>query len=408
MYEPSKHWKFTKYNALTTESAEQLYEDLVQQSELLAHAKDSVFAEWRQKTIACMIETFYDLGKVIEVFKMAGGEINQSFGFVAEKDGVKTQYFLRKYNRFADENVIELEHDFLGFLKENGLEIIPGIMPNKEGKTYIQNEELGNTFFYAVYEFLDGEDHYRWFHDTVTPDVCYNIGKTTGEFHRIASYYDTSQHRRQEPGVYFMMDEFKSRFTEWASRDVDSIFHRTFCHNLEEIMETIDRIQTELSPEFVESLPKVTVNGDLHQGNMKYDSEGNVVGLFDFDWVKTDTRLFEIAGVLFYLTASWQDHNDGEPDMIKAEAFIKGYQEVLHNSSGKIDALNEEEARALPFFLEMVCIYNVVNWTAQDHYQIYDRINVFEYDYYLKHGLRCRRAFERLSRDFTEIVLGYQ
>ena len=171
-----------------------------------------------------------------------------------------------------------------------------------------------------------------------------------------------------------------------------------------EVMAAMDNILTSIDPKTIESLPKVTVNGDLHQGNMKYDEDGNVVGLFDFDWIKTDTRLFEVAGLLLYLVTSWQAANDGEIYLEKLSATMEGYQRTLRECDN-LAPLNATEAKLLPYFLQMCCIYNIVNWSAQDHYQVFDTINVFEYDYYLKHGLRVRRNAESLAGEIETIVL---
>lgn len=397
-------WQYTPYNPISRETAEETYEQVLQQKKLIDALEKTMVAELTIKTISDIIETHYDLGKVVEVFKMYGGQINLSYGFVAEKDGVQTQYFLRKYNRFADENRINFEHDFLTFLKTNGLDIIPAVIKTKEGSTFIQNQELDKAYFYAVYEFLEGKDRYRWFEDTTPPDVCYKIGVAVAKFHNLSSKYDTSRYAVEEPGVYYMMDEFKTRFTEFSKLPFNSIYHQTFCSNLDEVMAAMDNILTSIDPKTIESLPKVTVNGDLHQGNMKYDEDGNVVGLFDFDWIKTDTRLFEVAGLLLYLVTSWQAANDGEIYLEKLSATMEGYQRTLRECDN-LAPLNATEAKLLPYFLQMCCIYNIVNWSAQDHYQVFDTINVFEYDYYLKHGLRVRRNAESLAGEIETIVL---
>ena len=102
-------WQYTPYNPISGETAEETYEQVLQQKKLIDALEKTMVAELTIKTISDIIETHYDLGKVVEVFKMYGGQINLSYGFVAEKDGVQTQYFLRKYNRFADENRINFE-----------------------------------------------------------------------------------------------------------------------------------------------------------------------------------------------------------------------------------------------------------------------------------------------------------
>jgi len=401
---PLKDWQYTPYVPLDRKALESQYVNVQQLKALAADLEKAMYSELMIRTIADIVETKYDLGKVTETFKIYGGQINLSYGFVAEKDGKQTQYFMRKYNRFADNNTIEFEHDFLKFLKDNGLDMIPEVIRTKAGTTYTTNDELGKSYFYAVYEFLQGEDKYRWFEDTTPVDICYNIGVAVAKFHNLSARYDSSRYSREEPGIYDMMHEFKTILPDFAKLPFNSIYHQTFRNNLDELLKAIDTIINDLDAETVKNFPKVTVNGDLHQGNMKYDKEGKVVGLFDFDWIKTDSRLFEIAGLLLYLTTSWQDNNDGEISMDKMKAAMSGYQKTLKDLGG-FPPLNDAEAKALPYFIQMCCIYNIVYWTAKDHYQIFDQINVYEYDYYLRHGLKVRRSAEECADEITKIVL---
>jgi len=403
---PMKEWQYEMYNPLDRESAEAEYLKAEKQKILADSFEKTMASELVVKVISDIVENGYDLGKAVEIFKMHGGQINTSYGFVAEKNGKQTQYFMRKYNRFADENIIIFEHDFLKFLKGNGLDMIPEVIKAASGKTYIKSDELGKSYFYAVYEFLEGEDWYRWFEDTTPVDICYKIGVAVAKFHSLSSQYDC-KYISNEPTLYEMMGKFKTILPDFSKLEFNSIYHQTYCNNLNEVMEAIDKILMELDEKTVEELPKVTINGDLHQGNLKYDSDGNVIGLFDFDWVKTDSRLNEIAGLLLYLVTSWQDRNDGEIYMDKMQAAMSGYQKTLKDI-GKFAPMNEMEAKALPYYIQMCCIYNIVYWTAKDHYQIYDEINVYEYDYYLRHGLRVRRSAEKYADEITKIILEAQ
>jgi len=400
---PMKDWQYAPYNPLDRESAEAEYIKAEQMKALADNNEKTMLSELTIKIISDIAENGYGLGKVVEVFRMFGGQINTSYGFVAEKDGKKTQYFMRKYNRLADETLIRLEHDFLKFLKDNGLVMIPEVIVTPSGATYVTSNELGKSYFYAIYEFLRGEDWYRWFEDTTPVDVCYKIGVAVAKFHSLSSQYDC-KYVSNEPKLYDMMTEFKTILPDFAQLPFNSIYHQTYCNNLDEVLKAIDKILVELDEETVSSLPKVTVNGDLHQGNMKYDSDGNVVGLFDFDWVKTDARLNEIAGWLMYMVTSWQDRNDGEFYLDKLKAAMEGYQKTLRDI-GKLAPMDETEAKALPYYIQMCCIYNIVYWTAKDHYQIFDEINVYEYDYYLRHALRMRRCVEKVANEITKIVL---
>ena len=47
-------------------------------------------------------------------------------------------------------------------------------------------------------------------------------------------------------------------------------------------------------------MPVCPLQCDFHPGNVKYDRNGYVTGIYDFDWAKMDIRLFEFGlGMVF-------------------------------------------------------------------------------------------------------------
>ncbi len=394
--------RFTPYNDLSLERINELYDQALGQKEKAEHIAATLEEAYLRKQIIDLVENHYDFGQVSEVFELYGGQINRSFGAVAYKNGVGTQLFIRKYHRHASETDIRFEHAVLKYVKNNGFSEIMGVYSTKTGETFVPVQEEGKTAYFAAFEFLDGEDLYRWWDDFIPAKHCYSIGVATAKFHNAGYTFDSGNLQKEEDRLIDLFPQFKEIFTEYYNTPAKSIYHQTFLNNYQELMDNMDKILAQIDPKEVQQLPLVPVNGDLHQGNLKYRNDV-VVGMFDFDWVKIDVRLFEIAGVMLYATTSWQDNNDGTFLMDKAAAFLKGYQTTLRELGG-FSPMGELEARYLPLVLQMACYYNIIWWSAKDHYEVFDTINVFEYDYYLRHGLRMRRFIEAHQQEITDLV----
>ena len=52
---------------------------------------------WLRQQLVEIMEELYDLGRVREVYEIFGGYINRSYGLVVQRDGIRKDYFLRKY-----------------------------------------------------------------------------------------------------------------------------------------------------------------------------------------------------------------------------------------------------------------------------------------------------------------------
>ena len=122
---------------------------------------------------------------------------------------------------------------------------------------------------------------------------------------------------------------------------------------------------------------------DYHPGNLKWvDEQG--VGLFDFDWSKLDYRLFDIAIGIVYFCSSWEDTDDGELRLDKAEIFLRAYQD----EAARFEApgpLTDGELAALPRMMAIAALY-VLNWDIVAYYE--DRSpNDDEYLFFLEHNV---------------------
>ena len=113
---------------------------------------------WLRQQLVEIMEEFYDLGRVQEVYEIFGGYINRSYGLVVQKDGIRKNYFLREYKPGIAEHEIKFEHALINHCAARGFTIAARVIANRQGATYIK--PANSKSFFAVYEFLEGEDKY--------------------------------------------------------------------------------------------------------------------------------------------------------------------------------------------------------------------------------------------------------
>ena len=129
---------YSKMQQLKDLDSDSTFELLVQCKDLsrtaaeLTETLDQVFLHKQLKEV---IECYYDLGRVKEVYEIFGGYVNRSFGVITEKDGVENTVFVRKYKKEIQEKEIQLEHSMITWAIENGFHIAAGLYAAKDGKT---------------------------------------------------------------------------------------------------------------------------------------------------------------------------------------------------------------------------------------------------------------------------------
>jgi hypothetical protein len=124
------------------------------------------------QTATNIVTKHYALGELIDAKEIHGGYCNRSFGLVFEKKDRRIKFLVRRYNPKTTEKEIKFEHALVSHLKKNGFDMVAGVIPNKTGGSYVNEKpsdegRMGNAFW-AVFEFLEGEDRYTWI-DTRKP-----------------------------------------------------------------------------------------------------------------------------------------------------------------------------------------------------------------------------------------------
>jgi len=132
---------------------------------------------------------------------------------------------------------------------------------------------------------------------------------------------------------------------------------RLFVAHLDEIRDVIAR--SCFAAEALAKMPHFALHADYHAGNLKYHGL-SVVGVFDFDDVRVDYRVFDIALALANMCTSWDAADDGAVRFDKIRAFVG----VCQGAAGRLDGpgpLNEVELRAMWRMLANATL-NLLSW----------------------------------------------
>ena len=340
-----------------------------------------------------IVKEHYALGDLLHCAELHGGYVNRSFAIRAKINGSQIKYLVRRYNPAVAENEIRFEHALISYLKENGFDLAAGVISSKTGDTYVKQERTiaGRTqpIFWAVFEFLEGEDRYTWIDTHVAPDDMINAAQVLADLHQAGQNFRPPEGaQRNQPKINDFLVTFRQVYGEYSNKAGKTRFDRCFLQHRDHILRAVDKA---LIPEQdIARMPQMPVHCDYHQGNLKYEGS-RVIGVFDFDWSKIDLRLFDLGLAIVYFCASWDGAAAGSLMSDKLKLFLQAYNQRCTQSAGP-GALAILEKAYLPAMLAAGNLY-VLHWTLADFYSL-ENPDQDEYLVYLNHGLKLMRWLE--------------
>ena len=330
--------------------------------------------------VAAIVENFYDIGRVSDVREIFGGFTNRSFGVRVEKGGAAAEVFVRRYKSGIDIGEIRFEHRLIDHAIQNGLHQVAAVVRTRQGDTVVRPAHGGR--FFAVYEFLAGEDRYAWDRPDLSDAEFRSAGGLLAAFHNAVRDFDPGGFRRREPPTLELWPRLPGMLRRLANWPDDREVFRTFRRHLDVIMQALDR--TALTPAGASDVPVIAIHCDYHPGNLKWEGD-SAVGLFDFDWAKMDLRLFDVCMALVYFCSRWNGGRDGELRLDKMALFLESYQRYLAGRQG-LAALGEAECALVPALLVVADSY-LLQWCLSQ-FAAADAPDEGQYLRYLRHCVR--------------------
>ncbi len=355
------------------------------------------------QTAVSIVKKHYELGELIDAKEIHGGYCNRSFGLVFEKKDHRINYLVRRYNPKTKEKEIKFEHALVGHLKKNGFDMVASVISNKSGSTYVNEKRSGNNpmdkGFWAVFEFLEGEDRYTWIDTRIAPEDMISAAKVLAQLHIAGQgFHKPPDADRVQLKIMDFLPTFRGVYAEFTRRAGKSNFDRTFRNHRNAILNTVDY---NLIPEpDLLKLPQLPIHCDYHQGNLKYQNS-NVIGVFDFDWSKIDLRLFDLALALVYFCAVWDGRQAGSLNLDKVKLFLKTYNNGCRAAAAP-GPLTKLEKKYLSWLLAAANFF-VLHWTIVDFYSL-ENPDDAEYMKYLNHGINLMSWLEAQKKRIDKIA----
>ena len=326
----------------------------------------------------------YAIGELLAFERNERGFVNTGYALETRLHGEQRKYFLRRYKAGIRAEEILFEHSIINHLTAQGFSPVARVVPTKIGATFCRRLEEGGEVFYAIFDFLTGEDKYSWVNPQCTEQEVTEAAVVLAEFHTAVSDC-TPQGQRAEAKISELLPQIARNVNQALKRGKNTDFDACLTENAPLIMERLTHTFETLQKPTCRALPQLVIHCDYHPGNLKFQN-GRVVGLFDFDWAKVDYRCFDVALALWYFFTAWGER-DGELRGEQVSRFLDAYQQALAGKGG-VGPLTPEELTYLPAMFHAANLY-VLNWTISDYYQ--KTVNPQEYLGYLRHSVNTIR-----------------
>ena len=350
--------------------------------------------------IQTIIEKQYDLGPLARIKEIFGGFVNRSYAVWTGRPERLKKFFMREYNPNIAESEIRFEHALLNHLRQNGLDIVSGVIPCRDGSTFVKTSVQGQkATYWGLFEFLEGDDPYTWVKTDLTDAEFVSAANILARMHHAGrDFIKPEGADRAQPRIMEFIPTFKNIFFGYAEQAGDRRCDKLFKANKDRIFSVIDNCMA--AEKNYRGMLEVPVHCDYHPGNLKYKNEKGV-GIFDFDWSKVDYRLFDVALGLVYFTSEWNGPAAGSLRMDKFALFLKSYNEKCIRLGG-IAPLTKKEQEGLIPMLATGNLY-VLNWDLMDFYET-ENMDDDEYFTYIEHNILLMHWIEAHFADINRVI----
>lgn len=341
----------------------------------------------------------FDLGELVSLERNTRGTVNTNYVVDTDKDGVRKKYFLRRYKNSIKPEEIDFEHSIIRGLIEQGVDFVARVYPTVSNRTYLtwQGSENQSPVYYAVFDYLSGEDKYTWVDPRCTRKEYCSAAQILARFHE-ASASLTPAGSRGEAEICELIPLIADQVSRFNTLVKNTAIDRFLRENADLIIQEIRKLELALSELASLDLPKLIIHCDFHPGNLKFFKE-RVVGLLDFDWSKIDLRAFDVALALWYFFTNWRSPQAGWLRLDEVKEFLTVYQITLADGV-VLEPLNKDELESLPILLRAANLY-VFNWAIGDCYS--KNVDPEEYLGYLKHNMYSLRWLQ--NADFSPAIM---
>ena len=266
------------------------------------------------------------------------------------------KYILRESNGQKSLEHLDLEVKVLTYLHEKNFRLTPYILPNAKGNLVT----VHNKKYYILENFLPGTvkesvNNLTNFSEKKLKSLLSSLAKfskASQDFvapipkdNRTISYY-IKNGRKQ-----FLAETIKTR-----SKSITDLLERNSTFVINFVNETARQLQTVN----YDALRKQIVHFDLHPGNVNYVDD-ELSGIFDFDWVRFDNRLLDLACTVGQSCYYYRGKNRALYDRNKIAAGLKAYRKSYGKSEYDLRKENEIITAALRGYMFFQLLW-IIEW----------------------------------------------
>lgn len=214
-----------------------------------------------------------------------------------------TWHFLRRYKATTREAEILFEHSLIQHLSQFPELPVAKLEVTREGKTYLIEpcqHSISSPTFFAIFDFLSGEDRYTWINPHCSEAELRNAAAHLARYHQAVWTFQPLG-KREEPGMRGLLPLISTNLLAYLEKPLPAELQNPIGEHLTFLQEKIAHLQQAFSFPKTERLPRLIIHHDYHPGNLRFAGD-EIVGLFDFDWAKLDWRALDVALALFYFT----------------------------------------------------------------------------------------------------------
>ncbi len=304
-----------------------------------------------QELIEEVLHIFYLPSQKFSLSKITTGFVNTTYLV----NTPSSKFVLRQSNPHKTLKHLQLETELLEYLKKEHFAYTARIMPNIKG----HNITKYKGHYFTLQTFIKGSIKASW-QDVrgYTTPIGKNHFKASALFSLTAKNFPKTK-ELPNTGIEFQLKTAFKKLPVLLKKAPEDLLIKKLCLQKSWLLQLTKETQTALKKFNYSKLPKQLVHFDLHPGNFHF-VDNRVSGLFDFDWIRLDSRLADIASTIGQSCYETSGPRRAKYDKRKIQTGLKAYSAALQ----KNNQLSPTEIRLLPWVLKGYMIFQLL-WTLE-------------------------------------------
>lgn len=306
------------------------------------------------QTVKQLLDRYQFSLKDLGVQKNILGFVNKVF---LVKAGGK-DYIVRESNPQTAVNHLRLEVELLDYLKERKFSLVPKLFKNKAGR---EITKLANRY-YTIQSSVPGQVKAGWFDlSNFNEKMLINFFKASASFTKVVGNF-IPKTKINNKSVFYYVKHAADKLRNMLKKMPSSRSRLLLSRNEKYILSFVKTNLRELIEANYDNLPKQLIHFDIHPGNFNYRGD-KISGMFDFDWVRFDSRITDLAGTIaqscYYIGGKKSGY-------YRKERILKGLR-AYRRRFGRSEFSMERENQLVKIALKGYLIFQLIFFGAETY-----------------------------------------